>query len=95
MKGPENESKPGEQEPPGGRALERLHQFERERGLEETDISEPKPDQPAQESREEGGEDEEETREREPETPPNTRSEIPGASRSRSAQEEVNDERTR
>lgn len=31
---------------PGGKALERLHQFEQERDLEQTDITKPKPDRP-------------------------------------------------
>lgn len=37
--------------PPGGRALERLRQFERERGLEETEIEPTQPSQPAEDEK--------------------------------------------
>lgn len=40
--------KKGEAPPPGGRALERLHQFEEERGLEKTDVEHPQPEKPAE-----------------------------------------------
>jgi hypothetical protein len=32
-------------EPPGGRALERLHQFEQERGLEPTEVPDEEPEE--------------------------------------------------
>jgi hypothetical protein len=45
--------------PEGGKALERLHQFEQERGLEETQIKNPKPDRSLDEEGEGRPDDEE------------------------------------
>ena len=53
MKKPKRRGKRESPPTPGGRALERLHQFEQERGLEQTDILHPKPDKPLGEEREE------------------------------------------
>ncbi|HUZ00758.1 MAG TPA: hypothetical protein VMU89_10435 [Thermomicrobiaceae bacterium] len=48
MKLPKKASKKKHEEtPPGGKALERLHQFEEERGLEKTDVEHPQPEKPA------------------------------------------------
>ncbi len=46
MKEPKKRRRGNPPPTPGGKALERLHQFELERGLEETDITQPKPDEP-------------------------------------------------
>lgn len=44
-KEPESKKRPGGRVPKvGGKALERLHQFEQERDLEQTDIAKPRPD---------------------------------------------------
>jgi hypothetical protein len=52
MKEPKRKGRRKPPPTPGGKALERLHQFERERGLEPTDIEHPQPDKPRAEERE-------------------------------------------
>jgi hypothetical protein len=51
MKTPRGKGKRDTPPPPGGRALQRLHQFEQERGLEETDIEHPQPPEPPEEKK--------------------------------------------
>ncbi len=46
MKEPKKKGRPKPVEKSGGKALERLHQFEQERGLEPTDVTKPRPDRP-------------------------------------------------
>ncbi|MFY9588526.1 MAG: hypothetical protein WAT66_13830 [Actinomycetota bacterium] len=58
MKGPKRDDNKKKQRK-GGKALDRLHQFEQERGLDETDVDAPRPDEPLPKNHdhEEGPED--------------------------------------